>query len=438
MYSSKRRCPPEYEEEFEDILKELVNSFTESWLNSNEGHEIQTLWQRNDMVASNELITLGESIKKLREINPNWINGQIRLIKNNEPNIRRGPIYEIILAAALHGVNGQTVDLLPLHTETYDLILNLSDGAKICFSIKNFGPSDKARSIAKEVRIIENVIIANPVHPPMSFFINKNEGYPSSEDWISLRRYLLHIMREKHDSSENYAYKYKIGKWDIVLKPINVENLFDGKTSYTLHLTAPFHKNEERRLYTNLHKASKALGKGYPETDQSINVLYAHIPYSVSMENYAKWSHNYLNKYPTSPISGIMLFQPAIAYNDKGESFIALSHKHIFRSETTAKWFKKNTRDFQLNFPVGIPTEDSYRMFIKFDNEYITTNNHYLYQSGHVYLYYDSDELLKKQKRVEMKMEYKLGIQTHIMFKLGGQIGELSGNFQLKDELLLL
>ncbi|MDD3022020.1 MAG: hypothetical protein PHX61_13725, partial [Alphaproteobacteria bacterium] len=218
MYSNKRICPDEYKASFEDLLKEYVNIFTEDWLNSDTGHEIQKLWNRTDILASNELITLGVSIDKLKKVDPDWVKKQMNIIKTCEPNGRRGANYELILAAALHNINGQTVDLLHPQTPTYDLILNLSTGCKICISIKNFAHSKKSQEFEKEAKSIESMVKSN-TQRAMQFII-RNDNFPDSGDWISLRRFLVHILKSDVNLNDNYECQYTTSKWEIILKSI--------------------------------------------------------------------------------------------------------------------------------------------------------------------------------------------------------------------------
>jgi hypothetical protein len=70
--------------ELEAKLAALAIAFDEAWLISNNGHPLQLLWQRQDALATNELLNFGDAVERLHQEAPAWLAGQVGLIKTGD------------------------------------------------------------------------------------------------------------------------------------------------------------------------------------------------------------------------------------------------------------------------------------------------------------------------------------------------------------------
>jgi hypothetical protein len=210
----------------ENALNELISSFSIEWLNSESDHPLQKLWKREDYLASLELANLGCSISKAKMINPEFAMKHINRIKNENPDLRRGSIYEIIFAAAFHIPPKQVVELLHPQAPTYDLIVHFQDNSIINVSVKNFGDSEQSSMFMNESKKIESML-ERIISTPMQIIIS-NDLYPSKMDWDNLGRNLPKILHNFKDAEisgwrislilavlVNYLYLIKIlNKYD--------------------------------------------------------------------------------------------------------------------------------------------------------------------------------------------------------------------------------
>ena len=430
MFGKKRICPIEKNEAFEEALMVIADFFGEKWLNSELGNPLQDLWRRSDTLSSIELLTLGESINKIKSTNRQSILKNINIIKKKDANGRRGAILEIILAAALHNPPVQTVELLGPQNPVYDLIVRFMDADYVNISIKNFAQSQKDEIFIKNAKAIEQIIKTNLKYN-YKIYVRYNM-HPSQYEWDMLKNKLPNILKEPSHRKSSI-----MGNWLILLSPFSMaeSRLYAQELSYTLFITVPFHRNEQMRLFSKLNDACADINqKGEPERKNSANILYAHIPYYVLLEDYYEWCVKYLKENPNSPISSIRLIQPAYASDSKDSTYhLFFLYKDIIKHNEYNNIFTLNGKRLINCFPTGATAGKPYEVvFGKTNNK--LPKKHYWYQSGNIYLF---DEVSSGCK-IKHNLKFEYGIHTHSVIRINGEDAILSCNFPPTYELMLL
>lgn len=414
MYSEKRRSPFKNIQAFENILQELVNSFSESWLNSNSGHPLQILWGRRDMLASIELAYLGRSIQKIKNVSPDQLRQNIRLLKSPDHGTMAGALWEIILAAAFHNPPNQKSKLLGPRKPTYDIEVETADSLKTLISVKNFGQSKRGLEFIANFNLIEK-FVSKFANRNFQVIIFRRDDYPSPQEWGSLIRELKMLI----ESKTNYIHLL-INGWDISIIPLadkqiqkmmDLDNasLYKERNSYTLFISSPFYKNENRNIESNLKRAcSDLIENGSLESNKLQNSLYIHLPEYVSFEDYINWCADYFSKNPNAPISFITLFQPAYVTGDENDanSFLAINQATITRPDDP-----KHIHKLTIELPVG---QIANKITHSFNNFFETPKHHYRMQSGRIYAYFG--DLSRGGK---MKAKFVHGIKIDAIAKIG-------------------
>ena len=437
MNSQNRICPIEENQLFEEALREIDRSFGETWLNSDSGHPLQTLWRRRDVLSSIELFTLGSSLIRIKSINPYHFMEYIDIIKKSDRNGshgavngRRGTIFEVVLAAALHNPPEQIIELLDPQYPVYDMIVHLIDKTSINISVKNFGQSEKDELFIKEAKLVEQVI-RDHLRQHGGIFI-RSDIYPSAYHWDELLRKLPNILRNPIWECENIR-----DNWHIYLSPLaSGENkLYTGELSYTFFVTAPFYKNEVIRLYSKLNEACRDLEqRGKRECNKSANILYAHLPAYILMDDYCEWCNKYLSENPNVPISSIRLIQPAYAKNSEEDTTsLFILYKDISRCDKESIGFTSNGKRLINRFPVGQTAGRPFELTFGGTNAKLP-KMHYWYQSGQIYLF---DEVTEGCN-IKHNLRYDYGIHTHSVIRIKGEDLIVSANSPPTYELLLL
>ncbi len=119
-----------------EMLAILVSEFGEEWLNTGNSNPVQQLWQRQDWLSTCELLLLGNSLKILKPVAPNWVSEQVKLIKKEDRNNRRGALFELL---ALSLFDGEGVSIKPAANSNpgYDGTVFLPRNASIQISVKS-------------------------------------------------------------------------------------------------------------------------------------------------------------------------------------------------------------------------------------------------------------------------------------------------------------
>jgi hypothetical protein len=365
--------------------------------------------------------------RKTWKVELDYTKKHIERIKNNNPDLRRGSIYEIIFSAAFHIPPMQVVEMLHPQAQTYDLIVSFKDNTKVNISVKNFGNSEKDQMFLDRSKNMES-IISKTIPNPLQVIIYSDQ-YPSKMDWDNLARELPKALV--------YRGNININGWHIVLIPLNPaeKRFYEKRRSYTLFITAQYYSREESRIYKSLEKACSDIEKnGRNETDKEINILCIHLPPYVNLYNYAIWCKNYLTNDSRTKISGMRLIQPALAVDPtRDKSFLAFSYKDVFRSDRLKEWFNREERKLYGEFAVGVPSTESLNHVFN-PTDFMIPKKHYLYQSGHIY--YLAEKSNNGNIIGESRFDY--GIHTHIVVNLFKQDTIWSGKFPPTDELLIL
>jgi hypothetical protein len=433
MYNEGRRCPFEDLQAFEKALIELVNFFSESWLTSNSGHPLQILWGHKDILASIELAYLGCSIQKIKDISPDQLRQNIKLLKSNDRGTMAGAVWEIILAAAYHNPPNQKSRLLGPRKPTYDIDVETIDGLKTRISVKNFGQSKRDRNFVTNFDLIEKSVVKSIISHVQIVIFRKNE-YPSPQEWASLIRTLSKLIK-----SRNVFMHYLDNGWDISITPLTdgqikrltgleTALLYGGKKSHTLFIAIPFYKNENKNIESNLKLAcSDLIENGSIESDRLQNSLFIHLPEYVSLEDYVDWCKEFFLNNPTAPISHITLLQPAYATDPENEeiSFLAINNAVIERPNNP-----KPINKLKIELPIGKPTN---KITTSFNIGFEIPKHHYTMQSGRIYVDYGDIT-----HGGEMKVRSIHGIIIDAIAELNGEEFSLSINSPSTLRLALL
>jgi hypothetical protein len=123
-------------------LAALAIAFDEAWLNADSAHPLQSLWRRQDALATNELLNFGDAVERLQQEAPAWLKGQVHNIKTGDAGQSVGAIFEIL---ALNLFSRQYCRVIPAPDSMpgFDGTLLLNDGSRVLVSIKNHGLSSR-------------------------------------------------------------------------------------------------------------------------------------------------------------------------------------------------------------------------------------------------------------------------------------------------------
>lgn len=433
------------EEIIEEAFKAIADAFSYEWLSRLKGeHSLQQLWNRKDVLATNELFFFGSCLAMISSIDHKWTTKQVRSIKQGSFTDQLGSFFEINALGMFAGSDSQKIYPTKGNNPGFDGIIELPVERKIRLSLKNYGISAHNKDFAANCSMIENKIKSLLVEKKIEsvfIIIDVPRGFPEKKDWKMLSDNLSNIL-DHYDPSK--AIMLSIDDfWAVVLNTLNDKKKFSkAHSSYSLIISCNYHKNEEKNLLDKLNEACYNLTKhSQIETDNLINFVMIHLPESASILKCSEWVEAYFDDYPEKPITGVILYQPSVA-NDlvKDKNFINHCFQLVYRNRKL-DWFKTD-ETITFNLPVGIiSNEPSKNMIVvempSGEREEVNIHDKYIYQRGNHYVKMSLDESGGMTGYIKNGPS---GVFTHLVVSLeeGGEMMAFSSHYQPEDKLLIL
>lgn len=424
------------EEELDELFGEVINSFDGLWLKALGDNPLQKLWSRKDSLATNEIFSLAVAIKKLKSIDKNWLENQIKFAKGKNKNNRKGAFWEILGLSYLHTGN-LAIQPTTASFPGIDGILYFPNGARINLSCKNYGLSTHHDLFQDKCKDVEKLIldILKKTHIHSLQLIILSNYYPQDSDWTVLRKELKELINR----NRNTPGLYHIGKcWTASITSLSDEDntLHKGMSSYQLNIMSPYHKNEEKNLLSKLDDACANLSKHSPAPNsQSINAVYIHLPETASVKKCAEWATEYLNNFPEKPIETVLLYQPTVVINPE-ENSTGINHCFQFAlNQKFMNWRINNNQLINFDIPVGsVSIEPSFYQLLM-GNKEIILDEHYTFQVGNIY----RKAIQSKDGSISGDVrKLASGVFEHSIISLFNKEILVKGHFSPKDELLIL
>lgn len=443
------------DEELERYMKILEASFGLKWLEEKSDHPLQVLWKRNDILSTNELYTLACSIETLGKIDPVWTKKQLVFVKSKDKNNSKGAIFEFIGLNMMNDPD-HTVKPARLNQAGYDGVLTRIDGTELRVSIKNYGSSSFQKSFEKKSKTIEAKIITllkKYKYPPVQVILDFPDKYPNERDWKMLEDRIDEIFKNKRNDKDPFSalvepvdYKKEFSKdnsriiFILIIAPITSqgEQLHEKFQSYTVLISAAYHENEYRNLFSKMDDACANLLKhSAVEDENTINSLLLHLPDTVSLDKCEQWLNDYFEEFPHKQITFVILYQPMVAENlDTDQTVIQHSYRLYIRKGKMVKG------GYKFCIPVGTISDRSADMCYIVElpdgtKEKIVFSDKYIYQHGEHYV-----KLQPNGKGGFFGNIKRLGngVYTSIVLEMPGQKNSavIKGRFAPSDELLIL
>ncbi|MCY1660111.1 hypothetical protein [Chryseobacterium sp. SL1] len=442
-------------EELERYMKILEASFGLKWLEEKSDHPIQILWKRSDILSTNELYTLACSIETLDKTDPFWTKKQIILAKGKDKNNRKGAIFEFI---GLNMMNDPEHPVMParLNQAGYDGVLARNDGTEVRVSIKNYGSSSFQQSFERKAKAIEVKIVTllkKYKYPPVQVLLDFPSQYPTEKDWKMLEDRIDEIFKIKRNDKDPFSAlvepvedkkESSTGNsrvvFFLIIAPIvfQKEILHEKFQSYTVLISAAFHQNEYKNLFSKIDDACANLLKHSAiEDENTINSLLLHLPNTVSLDKCEQWLNDYFEEFPHKQITFLVLYQPVVAEMiNTNESVIQHSCKFYIKKEKTIKG------GYKFCIPVGTVSDRSVDLYYIAElpdgtKKKIILSDKYTYQHGEHYVKLQPDGKGGFYGNIK---KLGNGVYTSIVLELPGQKNSavIKGRFAPSDELLIL
>ena len=423
--------------ELNNLLGVLAAAFGQDWLASpSAANRIQTLWSRQDGLATNQLAILGDSIKRLAPLNADWVARRVQAIKSESAKNRKGDLFEL-LGLSLFALDGQRVAGAGEGNPGYDGIIDFGGGVLASVSLKDFGVSSHQRKFETHAASIERAMVA-ALHElrlnGLGLRIDTSK-YPLEADWDRLRRAVSRIVS---DIRSDWSTHQVSSLWTVSPQPLPVAHgqLANGHLSYALAIFASHHANEQRNIESKIEDACVNLSKhaGALSADTA-RLLLIRIPPTASSTACVACTQQWLQDRPEARVDAVILYQPAVAVRLIDAQSSIVHFAAIVTGPGFERWRRTIGRPnltIQAKVLVGIWSDQPTKLI---GTDGSAFDDRYAYQRGQIYTLSQT----KDGTSAGTISTPVPGIVVNLVMRIPGQVGELvlKGNFSPDDQMLL-
>ncbi|MDR0807127.1 MAG: hypothetical protein LBN41_10370 [Enterobacteriaceae bacterium] len=374
-------------EEVINSIQAVEDLFSLTWLSKQEGHRLQMLWARRDVLSTSELYSLGKSIIKLSINNKKWLDATAKEIKKDADS-SHGLITEMIIIGSLSTALG-VITPCPKSFKIYDYTVDFETGFRHKVSIKNYDITKHEKEFNKRSEIIrctfKNYLKARGLSGRLTVLLE----HETLTDELT-REICFFITFKMKDYN---FYPFSNGSGGIGFHEIDE---FDKKTlvspSDTILIIAKHHFNEQRNIIDKINEANDKLLSD-PDDPKSLKQLVIRLGSTANIEMIndhltklgADWERCGFDLY--------FLFQPQVVSDiEKDSTMITTSIKHgvkgFFPATSDIKNKLENMKSLKMEFGIGAISSESSPMILMINGTQtdISIKSHYVFQKGDLYL----------------------------------------------------
>lgn len=373
-------------------LDAIARHFGIGWLMADGCNPLQLLWKSRDALATNELLNFGDAVANFENVDLDWLRGKVSIIKTRDDGNRAGAIFELL------GLNfflsaGNTVVPSVDSNPGYDAVIQLPDEASLLVSIKNHGITSYESSFRDNAAEIDNQFqgwLTRHAQSGVELRILCEDRLGATE-WDKLACDIHEIMNGQLDGT---AKTHEVrGPWHIILRHIDPEfhPLSTKHISSVVFISAPAHANEQNKFLENLRSGcTNMVRHTNSQPDSACRVLLVRLGANASINNCAKWAHDYFNQFYSENIGLILLYQSTFVTSKDTSS---LTHYLLPilgpQFENWARPLGKPARRLpNLSVLIGVIADEAPRKVVQTDAGQIPLDDAYAYQRGDIYKLY--------------------------------------------------
>jgi len=420
-------------------LASVVEHFGKNWLEKDGNHPLQKLWRRQDGLATNELLILGDALQRLRVGNENWLWKAVNRVKTGDPNNRAGAIFELIGLSLLSAENQRIIGA-PDNKPGYDGEVVFENGQTLRASLKSYGDSVHEREVVRQSRMTEDFFVSKTRELSLNGLGFRILGatFPSAVDWNDLRATLSNVLALAANTA-TLEQAFAIGNmWKGLTYrlPDNLSPLSAHYTSYVALIMVPLHKNEQKNLLDKIEDACTNFaahpGDG---SENRARAVFVRLPSSASVMKCTQTAREYFEDRPESPLDAVILYQPTVSRALKTNQSTINHHITFAGKSTFQAWCAKLGIPISIRVWIGAVSTEPTKKMLSDGTSTWPADDYYTYQKGNIY----REFRLNAQGQTTGELgSPAAGVLTHaVMEALPGQFGVISGKLPPEEQLEL-
>ncbi|MFM0224139.1 hypothetical protein [Paraburkholderia dipogonis] len=412
-------------------LTTVERSFGLDWLAASNGaHKLQRLWQRLDFLATIELITLGDAIALVKEIDSAWIVDRIKDIKVSSAT-SHGHLFEI-LGIAMLARAGMRVRPTRGNLPGVDALVSFADGFEVRLSMKNHDISDHERFFRERSRKTR-ASIQKSLRAKSSSAQVVIETFEclTEPDWAKVENFISAVpaITAQPYTREAIPKKVAVGISKLA-QEMGTPPLAATHFSDTFIAISPHHKNEQKNFIDKVYKATTNLRKHATRSERTANVVFMKLHPTATLNDIETYARELLNDAESDPgVDAMLLYQSSFIRRADQSSVT-----HHLRFITSPRYFPAE-HQFNLAALIGlVSTESSHNKLHSSNGAKLLLEGKYVYQTGdHYYLAQVTADGFSAKLTADAP-----GILAHAVFTQPPPGSVIKGRFPPDEELAIL
>lgn len=420
------------------LLGAVAGAFDISWLSQAPHNRIQILWARQDALATNQLAILGDALKRMTPGNENWVTRRVNAVKGENGNNHKGDLFEL-LALSMFVVDGQQVLPAKEAQPGYDGTVTFRNGAQAIVSLKDFGSSAhqngfELRATETETRLI--AALTKERVTGLGLRLSARHYVERLNEWTSLHNRLPNLVK---DCVKGRLKGQVSDVWDYFAGKIatNGFQIDPQRTSYSLTIYVPHHRNEQKNIESKIQGACYNLAKHSADLpEHQLPVLFIRLPESAAPSSCSRCAQEWLNSRPSAAVGVVVLYQPVVAMIDQKEGTFGIVHFiDLIAGDRFSRWQQSTgwRQAIKAEVVVGTCTNMPTSLRLTDGSELCSR---YMYQRGQIYTSFTSAPNGTLSGQMSNPAP---GIMVNLVLRIPGKSGEviMYGKFPPDGKLLL-
>lgn len=407
----------------------VAQVFNIDWLEKNEGHRLQTLWQREDRLATVELFVLGSALLDLQARYPDWLRLTAKKIRKDKSG--HGFLTEIIAYGQLDPIAG-ILKPAEVGCPGYDFSVEFGNGMTDFISVKNHDVSSFEEEFRSHARRLRAAWIERLKRERANLSLQVVGLQPLLREDFDLA--IAHIS-DRLDLGARGAVQVSPSV-HLAIRPLHIplNQLSLGHTSDLIVITAPAPDAEQIRFRKNIISAASKMKKHTRQHRASCNVIYMRVHVNADLDYLVSVAENLLNEDGIG-FDLIVFYQPAYVRDDKGASLL----NNSFRMAVGPKFLQTlgERPRYAFHLPIGSVSFSSAPVRFVQDGELSShlPPNSYIFQQGDIYVLAANEG----HSQTINICSPAPGIREHAIFRIQGREIELASKVTaLTDDLLIV
>jgi hypothetical protein len=360
-------------------LQTIVDSFGQDWLADKAGRKrVQLVWNRWDPNATIELLTLGQAIKKMSQIDSAWVKQRIKAIQESDAH---GDLFEL-RCCALFASGGMDIRPAKENQPGFDATVILPSKKKLFVSMKNHDISRNEidfRDQSKTLRELARELVSQ--NASSSKIMIMGDRLLKSSDWQSLAESIREQAANKIEKPIGVVVSEGVLLMMDRLPPMTELGEFaDDRFSDVFVCACKEFKDEQNRFKQFIDDARFNMRDKIQQEPDSAYVVFMRLHPTASLNDMEQYAREQLDQNPEPGCDGFIFYQPAFT-RDRNMRTTLVHHIKI----VAAKPLTFGKDKIKLETIIGLISQSAPRYELHINNSKIDIKNHYIYQASDQY-----------------------------------------------------